>query len=212
MFRSMLQYLPSIDSFSLKISRLFIYLFQLFRFLHLFFLLFFFFTSLNLLCLFLYELLSLFYHSSLNSSLFLFMFFFSRYLWTFVVVNSNTSNTRPLQYGAPAFLLPAKIQYFCDHRQQAPFLYDSSGPPIVVVQMTSSVMPHYTNEHITRRSWLEFIWWTQPFILDTLLCDDLLWTRKRLEKKSLSWLILCGQLMLFQWRNISVGIIQQNVA
>ena len=37
-------------------------------------------------------------------------------------------------------------------------LNGSSGPPIVVVQMISSVMRHYTNEHVTRRSWLEFIW------------------------------------------------------
>jgi hypothetical protein len=83
----------------------------------------FFFTSLYPLYLFIYEPLSLFLFSLYLKFTFLSVLVL-RYVWTLVVVTSNTSNTRPLQYGAPAFHLPAKGQYFYDHRQQAQFLYD----------------------------------------------------------------------------------------
>jgi hypothetical protein len=102
-----------------------------------------------------------FFHSSLNSSSFLLLFYFE------IPVNICLGNFQNFEYATlfnmvhPCSVFQPKdsISVTTDSKPNScMILKGSSGPPIVVVQMTSSVTHHYTNEHITRRSWLEFIW------------------------------------------------------
>jgi len=101
-----------------------------------------------------------FLHSALNSSSFLLLFYFE------ISVNVCLGNLQHFEY-APLFNMVHLCSVFqpkdnisvttVSKPNSSMTLNSTRGPPIVVVQMTSSVMHHYPNEHITRRSWLEFI-------------------------------------------------------